>query len=126
MSESAGCFDFLRGRRPFNKKGEVAAHLEAQQPQRHHGGSKVVSNVTRTASHSNCSFQPVDPCFLSSCNFGITSEHQPRPLLDAPPSYSKYDTSAALDPAVIKTVEASIDSLNRSLRKLSLAIHGKF
>ena len=41
MSQTAGCFGFLRGRRS-NK--EVAAPLEVQQPPRRHGGGEVVSN----------------------------------------------------------------------------------
>ena len=69
--------------------------------------------------------QPADPCFLSSCDFGLVGEHQLPSLLDAPPSYSQHDTLMALDPVVIETVETGLDSLNRSLRELSLAIHGK-
>ncbi|KAF9647182.1 amidohydrolase [Thelephora ganbajun] len=107
MSESAGCFDFLRGRRSANEKDEAVVSLEVQQPPPHHGGSEV----------------PADPCFLSSCDFGIIGDHRSPALLDAPPLYSQYDTLTLLDPAVIKTVETSLDSLNRSLRKLSLAIH---
>ena len=84
-----------------------------------------MSGPARTAScFQPLSIKPVDPCFLSSCNFCI-GEHQSTPLLDAPPSYSQHDTLTDLDPAVIKTVETCIDSLDRSLRKLSLAIHGK-
>lgn len=49
MSESAGCFRFLRGRRSLNKKGEAAAPLEVQQPQRHHGGGDIVSDLSYTA-----------------------------------------------------------------------------
>jgi hypothetical protein len=45
MSESAGCFNFLRGRRSLNKKGEVVIPVQAQQPPRHHGGGEVVSNL---------------------------------------------------------------------------------
>lgn len=57
MSKSAGCFGFLRGRRPLNKKGEVVAHLEVQQPPRHHGGSEVVSDVSHAEElFSNSSF----------------------------------------------------------------------
>ena len=48
MSETAGCFDFLRGRRS-NK--EVVAPLEAQQPPRRHGGGEVVSNSGCTAGY---------------------------------------------------------------------------
>ena len=124
MSETAGCFGFLRGRRSTK---EVAVPLEAQQPPRHHGGGEVVSDrVVVPRAMSNTSVQPVDPCFLSSCDFRMVGEHRPPPSPDAPPSYSQYDTPAHLDPVVIKTVETTIDSLNRSLRKLSLAIHGKF
>lgn len=43
MSESAGCFDFLRGRRSLNKKGGVAVSVE-EQPPRGLGGSEVVGN----------------------------------------------------------------------------------
>lgn len=46
MSKTAGCFDFLRGRRSSNKRAEaVAPPLEAQRPQRHHGGGQVVSRL---------------------------------------------------------------------------------
>ncbi|KAF9784943.1 hypothetical protein BJ322DRAFT_1108419 [Thelephora terrestris] len=107
MSQSAGCFDFLRGRRSLNKKGEVSASAESKQPLRHHGGGEV----------------PADPRFLSSCDFGIADENQLCPLLDPLPVYSQYDTVTALDPVVIRTVEIGLDSLDRSLRKLSLTIH---
>ena len=48
MSETTGCFYFLRGRRSLNKKNEVVAPLKVQQPQRHHGGGEVVSDLSRT------------------------------------------------------------------------------
>ena len=63
---------------------------------------------------------------MSSCDFSTPGGHRPSPLLDGLPSYSQYDTHTILDPAVITTVEMQIDSLDRSLRGLSLAIHGKF
>ena len=46
MSETTGCFDFLRGRRSFNANGEVVAPLKVQQPRRHHGGSEIVRNLS--------------------------------------------------------------------------------
>lgn len=49
MSGTAGCFDFLRGRRSLNKRDEVAAPLEVQQSRRHHGGGEVVSNLAYIA-----------------------------------------------------------------------------
>ena len=48
MSETAGCFDFLRGRRSTK---EVVVPLEVQQSPRHHGGGEVVSNPGYTAGY---------------------------------------------------------------------------
>lgn len=75
---------------------------------------------------ANPSPQPADPCFLSSCDFSIAGDCQLSPPLDPLPAYSQHDTLKLLDPVVIKTIETSLNSLDRSLRELSLAIHGGY
>ena len=57
MSESAGCFDFLRGRRSINKRDQVVAPLEGRQSPRHHGGGELVGKLT-------CAVGSFDPCLL--------------------------------------------------------------
>ncbi len=75
-------------------------------------------SVTNERLKHQCSY------FSPACNFAYGNAKDLWKEIEVPPSYTAAELSS-LSPEVLKTVEATLDGLNASLRELSLEIHSR-